>query len=533
MSDFTGIRVNNLGFFPGSPKIFTVLNPPSMDFEIQTIRTDVRWKTFFRGTMTMKEDGIAHGDFSAVTEPADYRILIGDPETPEHLYSEPFVIRENPWDPAMRMILDGIRWQRCGSPEGWGGCCHQDPVPLKHGTQDTGIRLDVRGGYHQSGDLRCWADGISGSFLAFLRAFPTLDQVWADHARLEEELAWCASYFLKIVSPGGMVYDCQFAPIGWGPRDYYDSPAPLSAHCNIGRLLAGMAHHFASSRPAFSARCLDSARKVFVFVEDPEHFSTAYVPPVPDLPPGTQGENFYRQDYRTSARGLAARCALALDLFLATGDIEFKTVAENLSLEITALQMTDGVSEGLFREADGKNMPGFGSCSYGMMLSGVSILTDLMQKLPDSPHFPVWKAVADRYAIRLLKMYREADRRYIPSIDVSVPLDLDPVPVHGSAIVTGVQASMFLLANGLCPDEAEKIAQSVLDFYLGENSRGLSYVNGIGWRHEAANIWGQFFPSTPPIPGGTNHILGGEYDMPGAAMLFLLMETLRLHYIRA
>jgi len=530
MKEFTGIRVNNLGFFPHAKKKFMVKDPPAQEFQVQTIGTDVRWKTVLRGTLETDENGLATGNFSSLMEPADYRILIGDPETEQHLYSEPFLIKNDPLDPVMRMILTGVRWQRCGSAEGWAGCCHQDKVPLKHGLKDTGVRLDVRGGYHQSGDLRCWADGISGAFLCFLRAFNTLNRPWADKNELDGELEWAAGYFLKIVREDGMVYDCQFVPIGWGPRDYYDTPCQLTSHCNIGRLLAGISLRFREFKPEFAAKCLGTAERIAKFVEDPKHFKTAYVPPVPELPPGTQGANFYRQDYRTSARGLAARCALALDLYLATQKKHYRGLAEKLSLEVAALQVTEGPSAGLFRNEPESDEQGFRSCGYGLMLSGPQIFPDLLKALPDSVHVPVWKRVVRCHAQHLFKLFREAKNSCIPYADPEVPLSKAPVLVRGNAVQTGCKAAIFLMDSGLNPAETMSDAQAVVDYILGQNEYGLSYVNGIGWRHQAANIWGQFFPSTPPIPGAVCHLLAGEYDMPAAAMLFLLMEKLRLRW---
>ena len=42
-----------------------------------------------------------------------------------------------------------------------------------------------------------------------------------------------------------------------------------------------------------------------------------------------------------------------------------------------------------------------------------------------------------------------------------------------------------------------------------------SYVEGAGQNQWQRPVFGQFFPSTPQIPGGILHVWGGEYDMPG------------------
>ena len=60
-------------------------------------------------------------------------------------------------------------------------------------------------------------------------------------------------------------------------------------------------------------------------------------------------------------------------------------------------------------------------------------------------------------------------------------------------------------------------AQRMIDFVLGANPQDGCYVNGAGYNHFATNVFGQFFPSTPAIPGGFAHKLAGEYDMPRRA----------------
>lgn len=46
--------------------------------------------------------------------------------------------------------------------------------------------------------------------------------------------------------------------------------------------------------------------------------------------------------------------------------------------------------------------------------------------------------------------------------------------------------------------------------------------------HFATNVFGQFFPSTPAIPGGFAHKLAGEYDMPPAGLaLWAFAEAAR------
>ena len=63
------IAVNHAGWRPDAPKWCMVTNPPSMDFVVQTIGTDVRWRTVYRGKFspTGTTNGVFAADISSVS----------------------------------------------------------------------------------------------------------------------------------------------------------------------------------------------------------------------------------------------------------------------------------------------------------------------------------------------------------------------------------------------------------------------------------------------------------------------------------
>jgi hypothetical protein len=76
-------------------------------------------------------------------------------------------------------------------------------------------------------------------------------------------------------------------------------------------------------------------------------------------------------------------------------------------------------------------------------------------------------------------------------------------------------------------------AQSILDDLLGCNSLDSSRIRGIGFNHCQHHSYGQFFPSTPFIPGAVGvsyHSLdtyssSSEYDMPCVGIsMYLISE---------
>ena len=75
-------------------------------------------------------------------------------------------------------------------------------------------------------------------------------------------------------------------------------------------------------------------------------------------------------------------------------------------------------------------------------------------------------------------------------------------------------------------------AQSVADTLLGGDELDSSRIRGIGYNHAPHWSYGQFFPSTPFIPGavGVSYAkLDGtvEYDMPCVGMAMYLLSELR------
>ena len=514
-----GIRINQAGYFPDAPKVVVIDSPPSDEFEVRTIGEDVLWKCILRKKLVMR-DGCQVADFSEITRPGDYCIVcgtrsgdyrdnIGRNNAESSLESYYFVISPKVYDPSARLMVEYFLWQRCGSDFGWAGKCHQDPVPLV----GTGRTLDMRGGYHQSCDLRCWADGISMSLIGLLRYAEKENPVW-DHGRLDEELQWGCDYFVKLISPDGFLYDSQFVPIGWGPRDYYNTPSNLGAHCNAVVLLAGAARRFAEKQPGIAAKYREGAEKIYRYLDDPEHFRTPYTPPVKNLPRGTQGANFYFQNYRDSASGLTGRIAAAL----AMGDRKtaFALVPRFLSLQ---------TSEGWFREADDRESYGFSGCSYTWFAAGVLVLFDLLNNnYPDADKI---KESLRLYAVFEEKLLHQAGFSTFLTFRCKYGDRENRISPNTSSARAMYQTIFWKQAARIFnAPQYREYAQRCFDWVWGANPEEASYITGVGYNHKRNPVFGQFYPSTPQIPGGVQHVMNGEYDMPSVGMALWAISVL-------
>ena len=478
----------------------------------------------------MRSHGHYVGDFSAIRTPGDYRIVYR--EGNEVTASTNFTVQDHVYDTVIRQMLQYILWQRCGSNKGWAGCCHQDPVPLMHGTTDTGTRLDMRGGYHQSGDLRCWADGISMSMYALLRTAEEFHPLW-DEGDFSAEVRWGLDYFLKLTRKDGMLYDCQFVPIGWGPRHYYDTPASVGAHWNVARLFARASAYFRSSDPAYADHLLDAAQRVKHYLETTPEFERPYTPPIPDLPRGSQGANFYFQSMRGATAYFCGLCAVAIDLYRATGDKAYRAEAEELARRIMARQVVSGPCAGAMRTLDNSSEPAFLDCSYVHKSGGMLIFGELLRNFPDAADAERWRETFKRYIRFRLGLYEETLYDAIPGLERTSDLNAGILKTRfgTSPTVTAEDVLQFLDAVELLGmDQAACHLQEIADWCFGLNPGKCSFVTGVGFGHKKHQVFGQFFPSTPQIPGGVVCIMDGEYDMPTVAMQMWMLDRLGRYY---
>ena len=101
-------------------------------------------------------------------------------------------------------------------------------------------------------------------------------------------------------------------------------------------------------------------------------------------------------------------------------------------------------------------------------------------------------------------------------------------PKSGGAAQAAGSWSLYLneCAELFGRDDLRPYAQRTLDWVYGANPMLMSYIEGVGHNQRQRPVFGQFFPSTPQIPGAMIHAATGEYDMPAVAMV--LWATHRL-----
>lgn len=535
------IRINHRGFLKESQKRFVLVENQtgSDDFSVFLI-DDVREIKVFEDKMTaVLEDGITYyvGDFSTVTKNGDYFILAGGYK------SRQFVICDGVYDICQRIMLEYFKYQRCGHPLGWNGACHLDDGYIK----ETGERMDLSGGYHQSCDLRKSPGGVSIGVLAMLR-FAMKDETEWGKILVADEARWALEYFIKTIQENGAMYNTLNAPFGWEGREFYKSAAPSSAQWNVTSILALGYMYFKNRDGLFAKKCLEKALLSYDYMMSDKRPEGVYKHP-DKYPMGMDPDFFYEQCRKDSTSDLAYKIVASKDLYHATGKQKYLDAVKKALPRV--LESLDGY---IFTRKDNNKKTVSASCSYCWLMGGLLSLCDAFELLGD-----VYD-LKEKLTLALDKVCEFADKSVWRSIQkIYSDEDLDVVDGHENktrreskrALVKfdgayyskeEVFEPSYACYMGIFLAHGSKLlgnkrymgyAQSVADSLLGANVLDSSHIRAIGYNNPQHHSYGQFFPSTPFIPGavgvGYNSIdvysVSSEYDMPCVGIsMYLLSE---------
>lgn len=552
------IRINHRGFLNDSQKRFVLVDNEmgKPDFTVYLIR-HVENIPVYTGTLepATLPDGAACfvGDFSAVTEEGDYFITAGG------YTSRQFVIHHKAYDTCQRMMLEYFTWQRCGHALGWNGKCHLDDGYI----HETGERVDLSGGYHQSCDLRKSPGGVSIGVLGMLR-FALKDKSEWGQILTVDEAAWACDYYVKNIQANGAMYNTLNAPFGWAGREFYQSPAPSSAQWNTTSILATGYLLFCDRDPDRAERYLAAAKRSWDFMTGPERPEGVYQHPAP-FPRGMDPDYFYAQCSKDSTADLGYQIQVCADMYRATGEEKYLNHLRPALKSFRTL-IGEGDLAHLLLRNDGSGRSVMGGGTYAWLPGGFVALCDAYEILGDFEGLAdTIRAVADAMCVQAKGNVWHRIKALLTDADLDAPVG-HPVPgvrqptvrekdpnyacyaTHQSGIkcyvntsdatVASVSASMgiFLARAGKLLGEKRYVnmAQSFLNQFLGGNALDSSLIRGIGFNHAQHRAFGQFFPSTPFIPGaiGTPYSTMDvyqahtEYDMPCVGLAMYLISEI-------
>lgn len=419
-------------------------------------------------------------DFSRLTKPGRYVLQMGGTR------SLPFEIGNGPW---FRLTDDGLefmRQQRCGYNPWLGTNCHQFDGRTAYGPLPPGTMLDVRGGWHDAGDLLKYQLTSGNATAQMLLAYQLAsdakrfgDQVDSlGHPRtncipdLLDEARWGLEWLLKLHPAPDQLYhqvaddrdhiglrlpQNETADYGWGkggarvvynadgrPQGLREFQSNSTGLANLaGRYAAAMAlawqiWHNDSVHREFAERCLQAGLEVY-------ELGRAFE--------GVQQGNSCRSPYRYEETTWADDMEWgAAELFRATSQDRYLAEAKRYA-QLAASQSWMGHSQT-------KHYQFYPYCNLG--------------------HFRLWELVEPNDRRILAGYYREGIERCMQAgqgnpYAVGVPF------IWCSANLTVALATQCILYERMTGDKRyREFAAAQRDWLLGRNPWGYTLVTEAG-----------------------------------------------------
>ncbi|MGG6314014.1 glycoside hydrolase family 9 protein [Paenibacillus macerans] len=494
------IAVNQLGYPAEAAKTFVAAGSGG-EFEIvDTATGDV----VYRGTTSAAAQdeaagaAVCRGDFSELGTPGTYRICLNGES------SAAFAVGDDPYADLQQGLLKAFYFFRCGMElnERFAGPWKHPACHTAEGIvyDDPSLRLDSRGGWHDAGDYGKYtgpgAKAVADLLLAYEanpRAFARSVPLPESDGRMPDVLHECRyelEWLFKMQDPrsGGAFHKLttkRFPALDVMPEDdlaeLYFLPVSAAATGCLAGVMALAARIYRPFDEAFAGRCLDSARRAWLWLErTPAH---------PDGP-GFQNPADVGTGEYGDASDLDERYWAAAELFRATGEAKYHEAFRRLA----ALPFGKC-------ELGWADMGGYGTIAY---LFGDSAKTDaalhgsLRQELLEE---------AERLARRC------AEDGYLTSLR---PEDY----IWGSNMVLMNNAMLLLIAGRLSEESRyRELALEHIHYLMGRNVLDTSYVSGFGDRpvrclHHRPSVGDGVEASVPGlVSGGPNRNLNDDYMM--------------------
>ncbi len=464
----TGIFLNQVGYTPGRAKVASVrdANVADLAFRVRSVRTR---SVVFKGVMERAARDAASGDqispavFTAASTPGEYVLEAGDRA------SDPFVIREDAYGEALRLTMRAFFGQRCGCKVNLGngykhGRCHKQAE--FHASAGRSGKVRNRGGWHDAGDYGRYVvnSGITtGTLLWAWEMFPgslrslylKIPESGGQLPDLLAEVRWNLRWMMSLQDADGGVWQKQtserFCAFIMPEKDHLPSyvigtgSAPYkstAATADLAAVGAIAARCYAPFDPAFSQECKEAASRAWTWAM--AHPDVTFRNPS-GVTTGEYGD-------RTVSDELLWASA---EMWRTTGEAKYErhflsAVAPSLSdLKIGA--------------------PGWNS------VSPMAHWTYVMAERAGSADVKDRIRAATRDSAKLL-MEQSTANGYGNTLGIGEFQ-------WGSNSVAANQSLLLLIADRFQPEEPMfEVAMNNLDYLLGRNCHGVSWVTHLGTR---------------------------------------------------
>lgn len=549
MQLYNPIKVNHVGYLPHAKKVFRISDPQSESFAVDLFK-DEMFTPVYEGTLQKcagEDFGQGFmGDFSELVEEGIYRVQCGDQN------SRCFIVYQEVYDTTIRILQNYLLWQRCGDAKGWKGFCHiDDEIRMPDGE-----RWDLKGGYHQSSDLRKWTYGLSLSLFAFSKFVQRYDAHW-DEGEIEKELRHGCDYLQRVTTDDGMMIDSSFLPEGWGKgetaerkivggydllwkkREFYLYASPAPAHWDNIRFQITAAGYFKVRDPEMYRACLDCANRIWRYMNRQDRDYTMYKPF--KCPPfGHDGYHIYFEGYyQDSALDLAGKAFAAISIYKETNEAEYLTQAEECVNRLCDLQVggnpKENLAAGCFTESANSEVLA-NNYIYFYNTYIPLVLCEMIELQPNGEDTAQWKATLknivtqyccacdhnafgrvpatwyiegnDKFSVETCFSFSNTEEEdltegfeggSIEASDKKVFYKYNSFCSNLDIIASGL---VLLKASKILDDEKYlKYTQFQIDWILGVNPSDASSIEAVGYNQPHRGVFGEFFPPIPQIPG--------------------------------
>ena len=213
------IRINQLGYLPGSVKVAVFISTDEFSSKEFTVHDAISGTTVYKNKV-LKYSGEEWGmksaarlNFSALDIPGGYFIRFGK------TVSEPFRIAPDVYRGTTDFLLKYMRQQRCGYNPFFADSCHtHDGVIVDH-PEKTGQYIDVTGGWHDATDYLQYVTTSANAVYQMLFAYRRNPSVFGDKYNASgdpgsngipdilDEAKWGIDWLLKMNPDSGEMYN--------------------------------------------------------------------------------------------------------------------------------------------------------------------------------------------------------------------------------------------------------------------------------------------------------------------------------------
>jgi endoglucanase len=519
------LRVNQLGYVPSFGKYAVLLSDAKdpLDFQVVDASGKVVFsgKTVPRGVDADSADPIHGIDFSAFTAPGKGYVLRVGQEKSDPFDVDARLYGKMKYDAFKYFYLDRsgieIKMPFAGKADWTRPAGHaKDDAPCSAAAK-CDYSLDVTGGWYDAGDygkyvvnggisvwtLMNWyerAQAVGGDTKSFGDLKDLLPESGNKVPDVLDEARWEMEFLLRMQVPQGKpqaglvhhkMHDIDWTALGSGPHESKMKrelrPVSTAATLNLAATAAQAARLFKPFDAAFADRCLKAAEIAYAAAKkNPDLLATAA---------DTKGGGPY-EDANVKDEFYWA----AAELWLTTGKADYKKDVESSPLDTTIDFGGDGVQTLMTWQ----KVDALGKISLALGLPKAAAKEQ-------SKYRDQIVGVAERYQ----KLVEEQGYRF--------PFGTGKTPEYPWGSNSFVVNNALVLALGYDFSKQPKFREGVinaLDYLLGRNAMGQSYVTGYGERplmHPHHRFWAQQanakYPAPPPavLSGGPNSGLQDPY----------------------